>query len=156
VRLHHKSVEVFADYHQFYLWDKGMSPLAPEDYSQEDVDRRIKTGAHVVVVQPERDMSVPVEIEIHDSEPAHNAEEWDHIAEASLHVPTGQLEVHECTGGPVAEFQVEKGWYRVRSFHGGFATIAAVGTDGADYYRVVLWPATPAELRVIKQYSRAT
>jgi hypothetical protein len=98
-------------------------------------------------------MDVPVEIEIYDSEPPFNADGWDHIAEASLHVPTGQLQVHECTGGPVADFQVEKSWYRVRSFHGGFGTIASIGTDGADFYRVVLWPAPPADVKVVKQYS---
>ena len=154
MRLDHKSVKVFTDYHQFYLWDKGMNPMAPEEYSQEDVERRIKTGPHVVVVQPERDMDVRVEIEIHDSEPAYDAGAWDHIAEASLHLPTGQLEVHECTGGPVAEFKVERGWYRVCSFHGGFDTIAAVGTDGADYYSVVLWPAPPQDVIVVKQSTR--
>jgi hypothetical protein len=47
-------VEVIADYHQFYLWDRGMNPNAPEDYTDYDVQRRIKTGAHVVVIQPER------------------------------------------------------------------------------------------------------
>src|SRR5713226_7230946 len=103
MRLDHKSVKVFADYHQFYLWDKGMTPLAPEQYSEEDVQRRIKTGPYVVVVQPERDMNVSLEIEIHDSEPAYDPAAWDHIAEASLHLPTGQLQVHECTGGPVAD-----------------------------------------------------
>ena len=155
MRLHHKSVEVFADYHQFYLWDKGMTSQAPEDYSEEDVARRIKIGPYVVVVQPERNMNVPVEIEIHDSEPPYDAAAWDHIAEASLELATGQLQIHECTGGPVADFKIEKGWYRVRSFHGGFATIAAVGTDGADFYRVVLWPAPPKDVAVVKQAARA-
>jgi hypothetical protein len=155
MRLHHKSVEVFADYHQFYLWDKGMTNQAPEDYSKEDVARRIKTGPYVVVVQPERNMNVPVEIEIHDSEPPYDPAAWDHIAEASLEVATGHLQAHESTGGPVADFKIEKGWYRVRSFHGGFLTIAAVGTDGADFYRVVLWPAAPKDVAVIKQAERA-
>ena len=155
MRLDHKSVKVFADYHQFYLWDKGMTPLAPEQCSEEDVQRRIKTGPYVVVVQPERDMNVSLEIEIHDSEPAYDPAAWDHIAEASLHLPTGQLQVHECTGGPVADFLVEKGWYRVRSFHGGFDTIAAVGTDGSDFYRVVLWPAPSGEVAIVKQSLRA-
>jgi hypothetical protein len=35
MRLHHKSVKVFADYHQFYLWEKGMTNLAPTDYTEE-------------------------------------------------------------------------------------------------------------------------
>ena len=60
-------------------------------------------------------MEVAVEVEIHDAEPEYNLDEWDHIAEASLHLPTGYLEVHECTGGPVAEFEIAPGWYRVRS-----------------------------------------
>ena len=131
-----------------------MTNQAPDDYSEEDVSRRIKTGPYVVVVQPERNMNLPVEIEIHDSEPPYDPGAWDHIAEASLDVPTGQLQVHECTGGPVAEFQVEKGCYRIRSFHGGFATIAAVGTDGADFYRLVLWPAPPKEIAILKQSAR--
>ena len=64
---------------------------------------RIKTGLHVLVIQPERNMTVSVKVEIHDVEPLCDADRWDHIAEASLHLPTGQLEVHECTGGPVAD-----------------------------------------------------
>jgi hypothetical protein len=152
MRLHHKSVKVFADYHQFYLWDKGMPNHLPLDYTEEDVERRIKAGPYMVVVHPERNMMVPVELEVHDSEPPLDTDGWDHIAEASLHVPTGQLQVHECASGPVADFQVERGWYRVRSFHGGFGTITTA-IDGSDFYRVVLWPAPPADVKVVKQYS---
>ena len=71
VRLQHKAFELFADYHQFYLWDPGMNPNAPEDYTDEDVQRRIKTGPHVFVIQPERNMTVAVDVEIHDTEPAY-------------------------------------------------------------------------------------
>ena len=110
MRLQDKAFEVFADYHQFYLWDQGMGPEAPEEYDDEDVQRRIKTGPHVVVVQPERNTTVAVEVEVHDAEPEYDAQRWDHIAEASLHLPTGRLQVHECTGGLVADFLVEPGW----------------------------------------------
>jgi hypothetical protein len=152
MRLQHKTVELFADYHQFYLWDPGMDPEAPEDYSDEDTRIRIKTGPHVLVIQPERDMTVTVEVEIHDTEPPCDTDRWDHIAEASLHLPTGQLQVQECTGGAVADFNVGPGWYRVRSHHGGFDTIDESGLEGNDHYLAVLWPAQPAELRVIKQW----
>lgn len=152
MRLHHVAVELFADYHQFYLWDKGMKPVAPAEYTDEDVQRRIKKGQHVLVIQPERDTDVAVEVEVHDTEPAFDAAGWDHIAEASLHLPTGQLEVHESTGGSVAELKIEPGWYRVRTFHGGFSTIDETGLEGNDHYLAVLWPAPPAELRVIKQW----
>lgn len=151
MRLQHKAFELFADYHQFYLWDEGMNPEAPTDYTNADVRHRIKTGPHVFVIQPERNMTVAVEVEIHDTEPIYNPNDWDHIAEASQHLPTGQLQVHECTGGPVADFIVEPGWYRVRSFHVGFDTIDETGLEGNDHYLAVLWPAPPAELHIVKQ-----
>lgn len=154
MRLQHKGLELFADYHQFYIWDSGMDPEAPVDYTDEDVGRRIKTGSFVFVIQPERNMTVSVEIEIHDTEPSYNSDDWDHIAEGSLHLPTGRLQVHECTGGAVAELQVEPGWYRVRSFHGGFETIDESGLEGEDHYLAVLWSAPPADIRVIKQARR--
>jgi hypothetical protein len=152
VQLQHQAFEVFADYHQFYLWDKGMTAEAPVDYTDEDVRCRIKTGPYVVVIQPERNMNVSVEVEIHDADPGFDDAEWDHIAEASLDLPTGRLQVHECTGGPVAEFLVAPGWYRVRSLHGGFATIDESGLEGADRYRVILWPAPQDDVRVVKQW----
>lgn len=145
-----QAFDVFADYHQFYLWDRGMTAEAPIDYTDEDVRRRIKTGPHVVVILPERNMTVAVEVEVHDTDPGFDPAAWDHVAEASLHLPTGQLQVHECTGGPVAEFTVPPGWYRVRSLGGGFATVS--GLDGNDHYLVVLWPAPPGDVRVVKQW----
>src|SRR5260370_5622182 len=147
-----KAFDVFADYHQFYLWDRGMTVEAPTDYTDEDVRRRIKTGPHVVVIQSERNMTVAVEVEVHDRDPGFDAAAWDHVAEASLHLPTGQLQVHECTGGPVGEFAVDPGWYRVRSLGGGFDTIDESGLEGSDHYRVVLWPAPASDLRVVKQW----
>jgi hypothetical protein len=150
--LQREAFEVFADYHQFYLWDEGMNPEAPTDYSDEDVQRRIKVGPNVFVIQPERNMTVAVEVEIHDTEPEYNSDDWDHIAEASLHLPTGRLQVHECTGGAVASFCVEPGWYRVRSFHGGFNTIDETGLEGGDHYVAILWPAPPSDLQIVKQW----
>jgi len=147
-----KQFKVFADYRQFYLWDAGMSPSAPEEYSDEDVKYRIKTGPHVVVIQPERNTTVDVTLEIHSKAPAFDPADWDHIAEASLHLPKGRLQVHECTGKAVANFKVEPGWYRIRSFHGGLGTISTDQLEGGDRYLVVIWPAKRAALRVIKQW----
>jgi hypothetical protein len=148
-----KELEVFADYHQFYLWDSTITSQAPETYTEDDVRRRIKTGPNVVVVQTERNLNVPVTIEIHDSEPTLDTDAWDHIAEASLHLPSGNLQIHECTDGPVADFKLTPGWYRVRSMHGGFETLGPFVTDGNDFYRVALWPANAADVSVLKQWA---
>lgn len=148
----HTTVRLSADYFQFYLWDRGMTDQTPEEYTDEDVRRRIKTGPHVVVIQPARNTAVPVVVEVHDAEPPYTPGSWDHIAEASLHLPTGRLQVHECTGGAVAEFAVNPGWYKVRSFHGGLGTLDESGLDGQDHYLAVLWPAPPAGVTVVKQW----
>ena len=44
--------EVFADYHQFYVWDSGVAPVAPIDWTEEDGANRAKVAANVVVVCP--------------------------------------------------------------------------------------------------------
>jgi len=109
-----RSFEVFADYHQFYLWDEEIAPEAPIDWSDDDVAHRLKAAPNVVVVCPVRNMTVPVEVELHDTEPTYNIDAWDHIAECSLDLPSGKLQIHECTGGAVGSFQTNPGTYRVR------------------------------------------
>ncbi len=147
-----KRYTVFADYHQFYLWDHGRSPDATMDFTEADVRARIKAAPFVVVVQPERDMDVPVEIELADRPPPLDLDTWDHVAEASLDLPSGRLEIHECTGGSVDVLSVPAGTYRMRVHHGGLGTLSEDRLDGADHYRIVLWPAPHADVAVLKQY----
>lgn len=148
-----QSFELFADYFQFYLWDEDVSPEAPTDYTDEDVTRRLKAAPHVVVVQPVRNMTVPVTIEIHAAEPEFDPAVWDHIVECSLALPSGRLQVHECTGGSVAQFTVAPGTYRVRAFYGGLDSLDESGLEGDDHYTVALWAAPEGELRVLKQWT---
>ena len=101
--------EIFADYNQFYLWDSGRTnhqTISRLHRFEDVISRRIKTGD-----SRGRDPAraalhdVPVVIETHDAEPSITEEEWDHIAEASLHLPTA-LQVDKCTGGVVTDFKV--------------------------------------------------
>src|SRR3954468_10511696 len=94
-----QAFKLFADYFQFYLWDEGISPDAPTEWDDADVRRRLKVAPHVVGVCPVRNMEVPVEVQIHDAEPLYDASQCHHIAECSLALPTGKLQVHESTGG---------------------------------------------------------
>jgi hypothetical protein len=89
--LYKNHYEIFADYHQFYLMDAKELPKFPIDYTDADVQRRIKAEKYIVVIQPERNMTVPVELEILDSAPNNNFDEWQHIAEASLELPSGNF-----------------------------------------------------------------
>ncbi len=145
--------QVFADYHQFYLWDHEHQLDQELDFTQADVDNRIKAAPHLVVIQPERNMTVPVELEIATGAPEPALDGWDHVAEASLDLPSGQLEVHECTTGSVDILPVEPGTYRVRGYFGGLGTLSLDGLEGDDHYRIVVWPAPTGEVVVLKQYA---
>jgi len=150
--IRHK-LQVFADYHQFYLWDKGTNPLAPTDYTDEDVRNMVKVSPGVVVIQPVRDMTVPLNLEIHETAPECNTTDWDHVVECSLELPTGKLQVHECTGGPVLDLDLDPGSYRVLALFAGLSTLSQDGLEGGDEYTVKLWKGSPISLRVVKQWS---
>jgi len=147
-----KRYDVFADYFQFYLWDEGERPEAPTEYTEEDTYRRIKAAPFVVVIQPIRNMTVPVEVEVTDAPPALVPETWDHIAEASIELPSGRLEIHECTGGSVDVLPIVPGTYRVRAYFGGLNSLSDDGLDGEDRYQIVLWPEPFAPVQVLKQF----
>ncbi|CAA2137377.1 hypothetical protein [Methylobacterium bullatum] len=148
-----KRYEIFADYHQFYLWDHGEMPDTALDYSEDDLRRRVKTAPFLLVIQPERNMSVPVELDIVDAPPDEALDLWDHVVEASLDLPSGRLEIHECTGGSIDILSVAPGTYRVRVCFGGLTTLTDDRLDGEDHYRLILWPAPSAPLAVIKHYA---
>ncbi len=152
MQLLNRHFEIFADYHQFYLWDAGVIQLAPEDYTDDDVRRRVKVAPNVVVVQPERNMTVPVDFELHDGDPQYGASRWDHIVECSLELPTRKFQIHECTGGPVFDLVVAAGLYRVRVLFSGLGTLSVDGLDGDDHYSIFMWPGSAIPLTVVKQW----
>ena len=148
-------VELFADYFQFYVWDNAVVPAAPTDWTDEDAANRLKVAPNVVVVCPVRNMTVPVELEVYASEPELLSDSWDHIAECSLDLPSGQLELHECTGGSRGVLSVVPGSYRVRAYFGRLGSLSEDGLSGEDHYRLALWPAPSRPLRVLKQWHSA-
>jgi len=154
-RVQHASIEVFADYHQFYVQDGGVNPPAPEDWTDKDVANRVKVALNVAVICPVRDMSVPVEIELHDCEPNDPREEWDHVVYCSLALPTGHLQVHECTGDAVLDWRIRPGEYRLLVLFGGLAEISDDGLTGQDHYKVLVWPGALAPLSVNRSWSAA-
>jgi len=128
-----------------------MKPLAPENYTDVDIERMVKVAPHVVVVQPVRNVTVPVRVEVHDADPGWDPDAWDHVVECSLDLPTGYLQVHECTGPALLDVDVPVGTYRVRALFDGLGSLTDDGLDGNDRYVVVLWPGVAQTLQVLKQ-----
>jgi hypothetical protein len=145
--------QVFADYHQFYVWDAGVKPSAPIDYTDADFRHRVKIAPNVVVILPIRNMTVPVELDVCSSDPGVELPRWDHVAECSLELPTGRLQVHECTGGAILDLSVAPGTYRLRAHFTGLGLLSKDGLRGADHYKIVLWrEAASTPLRIMKQW----
>ena len=147
-----KTFKIFADYFQFYLWDKEAAPEAPSDYTDEDLAIRMKAAPNVVVIQPARNVFVPVEFEVSEHAPEPELADWDHVAEASLELPSGRLEIHECTGGSIDSINLVPGTYRVRAYFGALEELSEDRLKGNDHYRVVVWPAPFAPINVLKQF----
>ena len=145
-------VQVFADYNQFYVQDGGINPMAPDDWTDQDVESRAKVADYVVVVCPIRNTTVPVEIELFSTAPMVDDVAADHVVECGLSLPTGHLQIFECTGVAVLNWQVEPGTYDVRLLYFGLGTLSHDGLDGADRYLVQVWPGKSRGLSVIRKW----
>ena len=144
---------IFADYHQFYLMDAEEEPFAPEDWTDEDVQRRIKAEKFIVIIQPERNMTVPVDLEILDSEPEKDFGNWQHVAEASLDLPSGKLRIEECpTVNIIDEIVLMPNSYRIRAYYGDLDKLSFDGLEGDDHYKIMIWQAPFQGIKVLKQY----
>ncbi len=151
---HRCRLTIFADYYQFYVADQAKTTF-PEDWIDEDVTNRAKIEDGVVVICPVRNMEVPVEVEIWNSEPHIAWGRWQHIIEAPL-VTSGIIKIDECTGEPQAHFSVEPGIYTVRALFRGLDTLSDDGLDGQDFYEIQIWKAYYPGLRVLKQFTIPT
>ncbi len=152
--MRHQTFTVFADYFQFYLRDAEKRPPVPELWTDSDVSTRAKVAEYLLVVCPERNMEVPVRIELHDAEPPLDSlDPWSHVVECALDLPSGRLLLEECIGTkPLAELAVERGTYQVRVLYGDLDALSEDALSGDDHYTVQLWPGSHRELSVRKQW----
>ena len=98
-------------------------------------------------------MTVPVVVEVSDSEPVEDTSTWDQVNECTLDVQSGRIVVAGCTDyfPDAARIEVSPGWYRARLDYGYPVALSDDGLDGDDHYKAVLWRAAPGPLKVLKQ-----
>lgn len=146
--------ELFADYFQFYLQDERAPwPDLPNFWTPEAVNRLLAVAAGTIGVGTVRNMSVPVTIEIVENEPDNDTSSWDQVNECSMEIQSGRIVVAGCTDyfPDAARINVSPGCYRVRLYYGSLKALSENGLEGDDHYKVVLWPGSPVDLRIIKQ-----
>lgn len=144
---------LFADYYQFYLQDEDAEGDLSDSWTEEAVDNLLALAPGTIGVGTVRNMDVPVEVEIRDSEPSSDFQEWDHVTECSIKVPSGKIVIAGCTDyfQDAARIDVKPGNYRARIYYGDLDSLSWNGLEGDDHYKVVLWPSDDTSVRVIKR-----
>jgi hypothetical protein len=145
---------LFADYFQFYVQDESVDGNLSDSWTGEVVVRMLAVASGTIGIGTVRNMEVPVIVEVRESKPKDEFASWDHVAECSIDVPSGRLDVAGCTDyfPDAARIELSPGCYRARVSYGGLDTLSEDGLEGNDRYEVVLWPAPSGEVRVLKNW----
>lgn len=146
-------LEIFADYNQIYLHDE----LSGADFSSSWNDKTYKNMAAVIDgaigLVAARNMDVPVEILICESEQPLDLDTWEHVVSCGIALYSGTLVVR----GPsdylpeAKKISVKPGYYVANLLYKGLNTLSEDGLDGDDYYKIVLWPSVEIQkLKLLK------
>ena len=148
------TLNLFADYHQFYLQDEQAETDTPDDWGKQLTTQMIAVDPGIVGICTARNMEVPVRVDLLDTRPDDDFDRWDHVAEVSLDASSGQIVIAGCVDYfPEAKrLPVSPGSYRVRVYYGGLNTLREDGLDGEDHYHVVLWPEKHRSPEVLKKW----
>lgn len=141
-------MQVSADYSQLHLYDEQARILdVPEDWGEQLVDSKIAADEDepsLVGLGTYRSGRVPVTVEVLDHSPDNDdLADWEHVAEASIHTPSGVLVIDAPTGNNGETIRLAPGTYRVRHHTAGQNTLSEDELRGDDYYRLLLWPDEP-------------
>ena len=132
--------QVFANYYQFYLMDASVEPNIPEEVTEQDMLRRLRSAPHIVVFHTESAACVPVDVAF-VSEPTEAEGAWEHQAEFSLSLPSGTAALCGCTDfvPECPRIIAAPGSYSGHAYFAGSAS-------GEERYCLVLWPATAQQI----------
>ena len=140
------------DYGQVYLYDAAAAESVDFLAALDDSTRTGLTvgvaGALVDLLMPlQWNFAAPLVLEIVDSEPESGLEEWDHVVEFALQLPSGRLLIEGSGGSGELEIDVAPGAYRARWSGRGFPPPGEYvpGESSLDFYRLELWAAAGDE-----------
>lgn len=132
---------VYPEYFQFYLQDSKEELDVAEEWQDAEETFVVATG-RVLGVRTARDQDSCVTIQVSDHEPDEDLDEWDHVVDCSIAVPSGTLIV----SGPTEDLfhaqriEVMPGVYCARVYFGMLAEVDHEGFEGDDFYKITLWP----------------
>ena len=146
---------IFAELFQIYVHDEQSEADLSDAWDEDAEMCMIAVANNILGVRTQRDMDVAVIVEIASGEPEEDdLAEWDHVAQASIDVPSGRLVV----SGPTEDYDMAQridiapGRYIVRVYFGMLEEVDEEGFEGDDFYKLVLWRGEPKPVKVLKQW----
>jgi hypothetical protein len=156
-------LRVEADYGQIYIFDPAALPEDVRDEGDDPVFRALDDGYDsrrfvgyaeglVDLLTPSQyNVDVSMRVEVLESEPELDTEQWDHVVEVPLPVPSGTLCFQASGGGGVIEARIPAERYRARVSGRGY--VAGAGEiEGHETYRLQLWPAPESQPTLLKYW----
>ncbi len=151
------SLELFADYFQFYLQDESVEGDLSNGWTNEAVDILLATTIGTISVGTVRNMDVPVTIKTFESQPELLLDPENiigQINECDIELYSGKLVIAGCTDyfPDAKRINLDKGIYRARIYYGNLDTLSEDGLDGDDFYEIHLWKTDlKQDLKIIKK-----
>ncbi|MDP1825432.1 MAG: HEAT repeat domain-containing protein [Archangium sp.] len=134
-------------HHQFSLED---SKNTGQSFNFDNLDEGLEAAKHGVVVHLRRAASrIPMVVEVRGDAPPADYDTFHLVTEGSFEAPSGSLEIASPEETWKGGISVPGGWLRVQVRQADTDTSTYDGGDGADHYRVILWPAPQAKTRVL-------
>ena len=142
----------FTQYYQFYVFDSQTTSQTDDAgfWNDEAGKNRVAVLEGLLGVTVGKYATIDVEVQILTEKPS-LITDAEHVVETSLRVPSGVLQVKDCTNYETQlELNLEKGCYRVRI--SSFKLSSIVSDQGDDYYTVQIWKSrfTKTKLLVAK------
>lgn len=139
---------MFAEHYQFYVHDQSTDPGAVSIFWPEaSQEQMLLVGDRLLGVATVRNLEVPVLLDLFKERPdSEDLEEFDHVVETSLSIPSGALVISGATEDfcEPKRLAVQPGLYGVRICSGGLDELDEEGFEGEDFYRIAIWPSDKA------------
>jgi hypothetical protein len=129
--------ELFADYFQLYLMDVESDDDTSEIWAEDGLNIKLGIMPNTIAIGTFRNVDVPLEVEVQESTPDLNPEEWEHASIGYFTIKSGQCAVFGCTDylPDVNKIEVSSGNYSVLSLAKGLNSITDEWEDADDLYK---------------------
>ena len=146
--------DIFADYFQLYLMDDEADDDTSEIWTDEALDIKLAIAKNTVAVGTYRNIDVKFELEVLESEPKVDLNEWDHASLGFVSFPSGKCVVYGCTDylPDATRIELPKGYYALLSLAKGLDSITVEWESADDLYKVILWPSDSKDCKSLIRY----